>query len=351
MRATETIYREMLSAYAKRRGGQLQEDCDLSVRLWAAAAQIQALEAQAEWVLGQSFPQTATGEELEKHGFLRGIARNPARQASGTLRFSVQEAVEEDLEIAQGTVCMTAGLVAFETTQAGVLPAGELSVDLPAQAVEPGPGGNVSAGTVRTMAVAPVGVAACTNPVPFTGGREEEGDEELRARILATYQQLPNGTNGAYYAQEALAVEGVTAVRVLPKNRGMGTVDVIIAGVEGLPGEELLRQVQERLEQKREIAVDVAVLAPEPVAVRLILSVKPKPGLLPGPVIARVQEAMETWFDGSMLGRDLLLAQIGQRIYQVEGVDNYRIEGPANDVVVAENQLPVLESVSVEELR
>ena len=60
MRATETIYREMLSAYAKRRGGQLQEDCDLSVRLWAAAAQIQALEAQAEWVLGQSFPQTGS---------------------------------------------------------------------------------------------------------------------------------------------------------------------------------------------------------------------------------------------------------------------------------------------------
>ena len=28
MRATETIYREMLAAYAKRRGGQLQEDCD-----------------------------------------------------------------------------------------------------------------------------------------------------------------------------------------------------------------------------------------------------------------------------------------------------------------------------------
>ena len=66
MRATETIYREMLSAYAKRRGGQLQEDCDLSVRLWAAAAQIQALEAQAEWVLGQSFPQTATGVYLDR---------------------------------------------------------------------------------------------------------------------------------------------------------------------------------------------------------------------------------------------------------------------------------------------
>ena len=351
MKTVEEIYREMMDRFSQETGMEPNGTGEMAVRMYALAAQVYGLYEELAWTCRQCFPQTATGEELEKHGFLRGIARNPARQASGTLRFSVQEAVEEDLEIAQGTVCMTAGLVAFETTQAGVLPAGELSVDLPAQAVEPGPWGNVSAGTVRTMAVAPVGVAACTNPVPFTGGREEEGDEELRARILATYQQLPNGTNGAYYAQEALAVEGVTAVRVLPKNRGMGTVDVIIAGVEGLPGEELLRQVQERLEQKREIAVDVAVLAPEPVAVRLILSVKPKPGLLPGPVIARVQEAMETWFDGSMLGRDLLLAQIGQRIYQVEGVDNYRIEGPANDVVVAENQLPVLESVSVEELR
>ena len=43
MRATETIYREILTAYAKRRGGLLQEDFDLSVRLWAAATQIQAL--------------------------------------------------------------------------------------------------------------------------------------------------------------------------------------------------------------------------------------------------------------------------------------------------------------------
>ena len=219
MKTVEEIYREMMDRFSQETGMEPNGTGEMAVRMYALAAQVYGLYEELAWTCRQCFPQTATGEELEKHGFLRGIARNPARQASGTLRFSVQEAVEEDLEIAQGTVCMTAGLVAFETTQAGVLPAGELSVDLPAQAVEPGPGGNVSAGTVRTMAVAPVGVAACTNPVPFTGGREEEGDEELRARILATYQQLPNGTNGAYYAQEALTVEGVTAVRVLPKNR------------------------------------------------------------------------------------------------------------------------------------
>ena len=46
----------------------------------------------------------------------------------------------------------------------------------------------------------------------------------------------------------------------------------------------------------------------------------------------------------------LLLAQIGQRIYQVEGVENYHIASPANDVTVERGQLPVLGTLAVEEL-
>ena len=140
MKTVEEIYREMMDRFSQETGMEPNGTGEMAVRMYALAAQVYGLYEELAWTCRQCFPQTATGEELEKHGFLRGIARNPARQASGTLRFSVQEAVEEDLEIAQGTVCMTAGLVAFETTQAGVLPAGELSVDLPAQAVEPGPG-------------------------------------------------------------------------------------------------------------------------------------------------------------------------------------------------------------------
>ena len=110
MRATETIYREMLSAYAKRRGGQLQEDCDLSVRLWAAAAQIQALEAQAEWVLGQSFPQTATGVYLDRHGAMRGIVRQAPSRATGQLTFRLANAQTGAVGVEAGTVCMTEGI-------------------------------------------------------------------------------------------------------------------------------------------------------------------------------------------------------------------------------------------------
>lgn len=232
-----------------------------------------------------------------------------------------------------------------------VLSAGSLSVDVLAQAVEAGPSGNTAAGLIRTMSVAPAGIAACTNPAAFTGGREEEEDEAFRARILATYRQLPNGTNAAAYAQQTLAVEGVCAVNVLPKKRGLGTVDVVITSAGGVPGTALVEQVQGVLEEQREIAVDVKVMAPETVTVDLILSVKPKEGLLPGPVIDRVKAALRAWFDGSLLGQDVLLAQIGQKIFAVDGVANYQIQGPVNDVTVGRGQLPVLGKLSVEELR
>ena len=351
MKTVDEIYREMADRFAQETGMELAGTGEMAVRLYALAAQVYGLYQESAWTRKQCFPQTATGEELDKHGALRGITRNGDSKAAGSLRFSIQAAGTEDLPIPQGTVCMTAGLVAFETTQAGVLEAGQTQVDVPAQAVEAGPGGNVPAGTIRTMAVAPTGIAACTNPAAFTGGREAEGDEALRARILATYGRLPNGTNRAYYEQEALAVEGVTAVKVLPKNRGLGTVDVVITGPAGMPGADLVEQVQAVLEDKREIAVDLQVLEPEEVVVNLVLSVKPKEGLLPGPVLDRVEEAMETWFDGTMLGKSVLLAQIGQRIFQVDGVENYVIEGPASDVEVAEDELPVLGTLSVEELR
>lgn len=351
MKTVDEIYQEMMGTFVQETGMEPEGTGELAVRMYALAAQVYGLYMENNWTRRQCFPQTATGEELDKHAFLRGVMRSPASRAAGTLRFVLRAAAERDLTIPKGTVCRSAGLAAFETIREAQLPAGELSVDVPAQAVEAGVGGNVPVGAVRTMAVAPAGVAACTNPVPFAGGRGEETDEELRTRVLATYRTMPNGTNIAYYEKEALAVDGVAAVEILAKNRGLGTVDVVIAGFNGLPSAELVEEVQADLETKREIAVDLKVLAPTPKPVNVVVSVKPKAGLLPGPIQAKVQAAITAWFDGRMLGKPVLLAQLSQRIYGVDGVENYHITAPAADVVVSRTQLPVLGTLLVEELR
>ena len=47
MKTTDEIYGELLAAFAQRAGFTPEADCDLAVRLYAAAAELQALGIQA----------------------------------------------------------------------------------------------------------------------------------------------------------------------------------------------------------------------------------------------------------------------------------------------------------------
>ncbi len=245
---------------------------------------------------------------------------------------------------------MTAGLVRFETTADAVLEAGALYTDAPARAAEAGAAGNAAAGTILTMAVAPTGIAACTNPAPFTGGADEEDDEALRARVLETYRRLANGANAAFYQQKALAFADVAAAAVLPRARGVGTVDVVIATAGGAPGAELLAAVQDYFDGVREIAVDVAVTAPVIQTVDVTAAVRPAENYDAAGVLVRVREALTGWFTGGRLGQDVLLARLGAAVLAVEGVENYAFSAPAADVELEPGTLPVLGTLTVEEM-
>ena len=326
----------------------LEESSEMAVRFYALAAQIYSLYVQNQWTLRQCFPQTAQAAYLDYHAVLRGLARNGAVCAQGKLRFSVNQLQSEDLTIPRGIICMTAGLVRFETTQEGVLPAGALFVEIPAQAVEVGSSGNVPEGTVRVMSVAPLGVSSCTNPVAFTGGMETEGDESLRERIMDTYQRMPNGANAAYYERETLAFKQVAAVNVLGRNRGLGTVDVVIATPAGDPDAALIKEVKTHLNSQREIAVDLNVLSPTKIPVNLQIQIAVKEGASFDAVKEQVETCLSSYFDGRLLGKSLLRAQLGSVVFSVDNVENYKILCPSEDVSILAGQLPVLTALSVE---
>ena len=55
----EEIYEEMLTVFSEASGYLPSKSCDLAARLYAAAAQIQSLYLQAQWLLDQSFPQSS----------------------------------------------------------------------------------------------------------------------------------------------------------------------------------------------------------------------------------------------------------------------------------------------------
>lgn len=348
MKTIEEIYEEMLAVFRRETGAEASAVSDLSVRLYAVAAQVYGLYAQMDWLSRQCFPQTAQGEWLDRHAALRGLERRGAVRAEGNIRFSVSVPAVADLAIPAGTVCATAGLTRFETTAAATLKAGETSVLVPARAVEPGEGGNVPAGSILAMAVPPVGVGSCVNPEAFSGGTDAEGDDALRQRVLETYRRMPNGANAAFYEQAALSFPEVAACAVLPRARGRGTVDVVVASTAGDPGETLLAELQEYFEQRREIAVDVLVKGPQlrPVAVEAAISVAE--GADGEEVCAGVRSAVEEFFSGALLGQDLPLARLNQLIFSQKGVTNCKITAPAADLTAQPGDLFTLEELTLE---
>ena len=337
VKSVEEIYNEMMAVYADATGTEAAESGDLAVRMYAMAAQVFSLYVQCDWVERQCFPQTAEGTCLDMHAQLRGLERWEATAAEGVLRFTVDAVAGQDREIPVGTVCMTAGLVRFETVETGVLRAGTTQADVRARALEAGSAGNVAAGTILTMAVAPVGVSRCTNPEAFSGGTDPEDDETLRARVLETYRRMPNGANAAFYQQGALSFEKVAAATVIPRPRGVGTVDA-----------ELLEELTAYFEARREIAVEVQVRAPTMKEITVSAQVAAAANKDAEQVREAVESALRTWFDGHRLGESVLRAKLGDLIYAVEGVENYQLISPETDVAVAADELPQLSGLTVE---
>lgn len=343
----EDIYAGLAAEFQAQTGKTAGSSSELAVRFYAVAAQIYALYVQGEWTRRQCFPQTAEGEDLDKHAQLRGLSRRQAAKATGTVRFYVDQAQETDTEVPAETVCMTAGGVRFLTTQAVVIPAGELYAEAAVEAAQAGASGNVGAGTIVYMALPPVRVVACTNPGPLSNGLDQEGDGALRERVLATYRRLANGANSAFYRQAAMSFPEVAAVTVLPKNRGVGTVDIVPAAQGGVPSQALLAELQGYFDRVREIAVDVKVSAPAVQTVDVALKLWAKEGRDFDEVAGAVEQTLTDWFNGERLGRPLLRAQLISLIFGVDGVDNCEVLQPAADLPLNTVTLPVLGEVTV----
>ena len=257
--------------------------------------------------------------------------------------------IDPRVTIGAGTVCMTGEGVRFSTTEDVVLPSGALYADAPAMALEPGKQGNVAAGSVTIMAAMPVGIKACTNPEAFSGGDDEEDDSSLRRRLLDSYLRLPNGANAAYYEQTALSRTGVAAALAVRCPRGVGSVDLYVATDAGIPDQDLLRELNDYLQEKREISVDLRVLAPRPLPININVAIQRAGSATFEKARADADAALRSVFTGAMLGKEVTLAFLGNLLYSQESIQNYRLTSPTADLAASPTVLPCLGSVTITE--
>lgn len=169
------------------------------------------------------------GGDLDDFVALFGFSRIPPQRAQGTVTFSrPSDATTQNtaVVIAPGTqvVALTNPVVYVATTISSVLSPGQLSAEVPVQAVTAGASGNVAAGLLTTPASAVPGITAMTNTQPLTGGSPQESDEQLRARFRQTVFRSLAGTQAMYegIARDLLQDNTLSTSRAISKVNVIG---------------------------------------------------------------------------------------------------------------------------------
>ena len=347
----EKILSHMKEVYEQESGHSAEDVSDIGLRLKVMAGELYRLQTELSWLRRQAFPQTAAGEYLDRHGAMRGVPRKEAAHAKGEITFSRYLPLSFDLVLPKGTLCASTGddPVEYETTEEAVLISGELSVTVPARAVLGGTAGNIAAGYVNTLLSPLTGFNYLSNRAAFTGGREQETDEKYRSRILSAYANIPNATNAAYYRDIALACEGVGSAGVIPRQDGSGTVGVYVWGEGEAPSQSVLNRLKEEYERRREMGVAVSVRAAAEKKIDVGVRIK----LSDTGDMARAQEdirkAMKAYFAGLSVGSPVYLASLERVVLNACPAVKISFFMTMRDYAGAENTVPVLGTVTVEE--
>lgn len=332
----------MKSRYAELAGYTPDDASDIAIRMETLAGEIYSVEAAVEWLHRETFPQTASGKQLELRAAEHGVTRKPAVTASGVLTFGRSAPLWFPATIPAGTVCATSGQGAarYVTTADATLETGKLSVDAPAQAVEAGAAGNALAGTVNVLAAPPSSVESVINNADFSGGEDAENDGMLRSRLLNRCAQPGNGTNAAWYRQLALGCDGIHSASVVPRANGAGTVAVYLGGAGTTASGDAVSHVKALLSAKKEICVDVDVEPAKEIPVDLVCTVAAKPGYAPGAAVTAAENAVRGYFSLLGVGDPVVLAAVTAAVFATGCVRDCVFSSPGKAAAVSELAVP-----------
>ena len=200
----------------------------------------------------QSLLRYARGTVLDAIGERVDTPRLEPNKASTVLRFSMSQALGQNVVIPAGTRATPDSTLYFATSRPAVLPAGETHVDVDAEATEGGGAYNgYRPGTVSTLVDLVPYVNRVQNIDTTHGGDDgepytEEGDDAYRERIrLASARFSTAGPEAAYKYYALSADPGIRDVRII-SDQAAGTVSIVTLMEDGGgPSEDVAARVLE----------------------------------------------------------------------------------------------------------
>ena len=208
------------------------------------AALIVSLYATMNEAAKQSTLRYARKEILDALGEFAGVFRILAIPAKTQMRFSVKTALNQNIIIPKGTRVTSDNVRYFSTTNTAVLQAGNLHVDIDAEATEGSTQYNdIPAGEINVLVDIIPYIDKVTNISKTSGGGDIESDDDLRERIrLAPASRSTAGPKNAYKYYAISADATVADANVDSPTPGVVVITPILYGGK-IPEQEILNKV------------------------------------------------------------------------------------------------------------
>ena len=240
--STGYSYREILDAML----GEVSDTLDkregslIQTALGPLAWYLEGLALKLAQVQRAAYAETAEGADLDLLAATRGLTRRAAVAAvrQGSFNVAIPEGslfrtVNGDssvLFVSGEQISTSGGLYVYRMT-----------------CQTPGVIGNSYSGNI-TPVTAIAGLTTAVLGTIITEGADQESDNALRARYVASFDTAPYGGNISEYRQAILAISGVGAVQVYPANQyhGGGTALCSIVNADfGPASSALVKTVQD----------------------------------------------------------------------------------------------------------
>ena len=306
-------------------------------------------DIEAGRLIDRSHLDTAKGEDLDRLGMgEHGIARLQATYEEAA--FLIQGVPGTVLSPAVGIQPVDGDIVFYIAGNYRIPDGGSIMVN--AKASQPGSGKRILAGTKLKFVDKYVGLTGATIPQSSSGGYDKETDEQYYKRILESESDVAGYGNLAWYKKTAKEVPGVRAVKVIDLARGVGTVDVIIAGEgTGEVAPALIQRVKEHIESKRIVGADVQVSGANLVAISVTASIRIRESADLSLIKEQFKKALERYFlewgFDTDNGQRVSYSKIMVLLLEVDGVtdvESMSVNGKNSSIPIDVRSIPFLKS-------
>lgn len=352
---TAKTYENILNSLLSRVPNDIdkREGSVIHTALAPAAMELAEIYVNIEELLSLLFPDTATGEYLERITAQFGVERNRATYAIRKATFYNGESLLDvpinsrlaiDSVIYSVTEKIDTGIYKLTCETAGTI-------------------GNTKFGNMLVIDYIPNLSKAILSDI-LVPGEDTETDEELRTRFYEYATQPAFAGNIIDYTLKTKEIDGVGAVKVIPIWNGGGTVKLIILdSTLNSPSDTLVNTVQQMMGNEGDgiapIGHIVTVIPAEKENINITTNILIEEGFTLENLQEQIESAINDYFaelKSEWENTTLLIvriAHIESRILNVTGVQdisNTLINGATENVTISNEKIPYLQSCILSEV-